>query len=149
MFLEDTTKQTKMEFITIEELLPQEHLLRKIDKYIDFSFINEICRPYYCKDNGRPAVEPEILFKMLFIGYLYGIRSERRLIEEVNVNIAYRWFLGYGLTDKLPDASVIWQNRRRRYRNSDVAQQIFDEIIIQAIAAGLLLEKPFTAIAHT
>lgn len=138
MFSEDTRKQTKMEFITIEQLVPQDHLLRKIDKYIDFSFINELCRPYYCKDNGRPAVEPEILFKMLFIGYLYGIRSERRLLEEVNVNIAYRWFLGYGLTDKLPDASVIWQNRRRRYRHSEVPQQIFDEIVRQAIAAGLV-----------
>lgn len=141
MFSEDTKKQTKMELIMIEQLVPQDHLLRKIDKHIDFSFINEICRPYYCKDNGRPAVEPEILFKMLFIGYLYGIRSERRLLEEVNVNIAYRWFLGYGLTDKLPDASVIWQNRRRRYRHSDVPQQIFDEIVRQAIAAGLVSGK--------
>lgn len=141
MFSENTNKQTKMELITIEQLVPQDHLLRKIDKYIDFSFINEICRPYYSKDNGRPAVEPEILFKMLFIGYLYGIRSERRLLEEVNVNIAYRWFLGYGLTDKLPDASVIWQNRRRRYRHSDVPQQIFDEIVRQAIEAGLVSGK--------
>ena len=141
MFSEDTNKQTKMEFITIDQLVPQDHLLRKIDKHIDFSFINEICRPYYCKDNGRPAVEPEILFKMLFIGYLYGIRSERRLLEEVNVNMAYRWFLGYGLTDKLPDASVIWQNRRRRYRHTDVPQQIFDEIVRQAIAAGLVSGK--------
>ena len=141
MFSENTKKQMKMELITIEHLVPQDHLLRKIDKYIDFSFINELCRPYYCKDNGRPAVEPEILFKMLFIGYLYGIRSERRLLEEVNVNIAYRWFLGYGLTDQLPDASVIWQNRRRRYRHSEVPQQIFDEIVRQAIAAGLVSGK--------
>ena len=69
----------------IENLVPENHLLRKIEKVIDFSFINEICRPYYCEDNGRPAIEPEVIFRMLFIGYLYGIRSERRLIEEVKV----------------------------------------------------------------
>jgi transposase len=92
MLRQKTPKQTRMEMVMIEELVPQEHLLRKIDKYIDFSFINGLCKPYYSEDNGRPAIEPEILFKMLFIGYLYGIRSERRIIEEVKVNIAYRWF---------------------------------------------------------
>ena len=97
MIIEGRNRQTKMEFVVIDNLVPDDHLLRKIDEYIDFSFINEICRPYYCSDNGRPAIEPEIMFKMLFIGYLYGIRSERRLVEEVNVNIAYRWFLGYCL----------------------------------------------------
>jgi transposase len=138
MFSENTNRQTKSEFVTTEELMPSDHLLRKIDAVIDFSFINEICRPYYCADNGRPAIEPEILFKMLFIGYLFGIRSERRLVSEVQVNVAYRWFLGYGLTDRIPDASVIWQNRRRRFSGTDVAQSIFDEIVRQAIAAGLV-----------
>lgn len=108
-----TKKQQKMELVMIENLVPEDHLLRRIDKYIDFSFINELCRPYYCENNGRPAIEPEIMFRMLFIGYLFGIRSETRLVEEVKVNIAYRWFLGYGLEDKIPDASVIWQNRIR------------------------------------
>ena len=75
---------------------------------------------------------------MLFIGYLYGIRSERRLLEEINMNMAYRWFIGYGISDKLPDVSVIWQNRRRRFRHSDVPQQIFDEIVRQAMDAGLV-----------
>ena len=69
-----------MEMVVLEELVPQEHLLRKIDKVIDFSFINKICKPYYSENNGRPAIEPEVLFRMLFIGYLYGIRSERRLL---------------------------------------------------------------------
>lgn len=138
MFSEDTNRQAKAEFVTIEELVPSDHLLRKIAATLDFSFINEICRPYYCADNGRPAIEPEILFKMLFVGYLFGIRSERRLVSEVQVNVAYRWFLGFGLTDKIPDASVIWQNRRRRFAGTDVAQSIFDEIVRQAIAAGLV-----------
>lgn len=138
MIIEGTKKQSELEFVMIEDLVPEDHLLRKIDRYIDFSFINKICAPYYSKDTGRPAVEPEILFKMLFLGYLYGIRSERRLVEEVKYNIAYRWFLGYTLKDKVPDASVIWQNRRRRYRNTDIPQQIFDEIVRQAMDAGLV-----------
>ena len=133
--------QQAYEFVQVEELVPLGHLLRKIDKYIDFSFINEICRPYYNGENGRPAIEPEIMFRMLFIGYLYGIRSERQLIEEVKVNIAYRWFLGYNLNDKIPDASVIWQNRIRRFNGTDIPQQIFDRIVKQAIKHGLVSGK--------
>ncbi len=112
--------------------------LRKIDKYINFSFINDLCRPYYCENNGRPAIEPEIMFKMLFIGYLFGIRSETRLVEDVKVNIAYRWFLGYGIEDKIPDASVIWQNRLRRFNGTDIPRQIFENILKQAIAHNLV-----------
>ena len=138
MLVTGQNRQRKMEYVLIDDLMPQDHLLRKIDKYIDFSFINEICRPYYCKDNGRPAVEPEIMFKMLFLGYLYGIRSETRLVEEVKVNIAYRWFLGYTLEDKIPDASVIWQNRIRRFNGTDIPEQIFNEILKQAISHGLV-----------
>ena len=138
MIRENKEKQMKMEMVILENLVPENHLLRKIEKVIDFSFINEICKPYYCEDNGRPAIEPEILFRMLFIGYLYGIRSERRLVEEVKVNVAYRWFLGYDLTDKIPDASVIWQNRLRRFNGTDIPQQIFDNIVRQAMKYGLV-----------
>ena len=138
MLRETKEKQMKMEMVILENLVPENHLLRKIEKVIDFSFINEICKPYYCEDNGRPAIEPEILFRMLFIGYLYGIRSEKRLVEEVKVNVAYRWFLGYDLTDKIPDASVIWQNRLRRFNGTDIPQQIFDNIVRQAMKYGLV-----------
>ncbi len=138
MLKERAEKQSRLEIVTMEELVPQDHILRKIDKAIDFSFINKICKPYYCENNGRPAVEPESLFRMLFIGYLFGIRSERRLLKEIEVNIAYRWFIGYDLTEKLPDVSVIWQNRLRRYNGSDIPQQIFDEIVRQAMSNGLV-----------
>ena len=138
MFTERSGKQSRLELVIMEELVPQDHLLRKIDKVIDFSFINKICKPYYCENNGRPAIEPEVLFRMLFIGYLYGIRSETRLLKEIEVNVAYRWFIGYDLTEKLPDVSVIWQNRLRRYNGTDVPQQIFDEIVRQAMAKGLV-----------
>lgn len=138
MLLENTNRQQKFETVLIENLVPENHLLRKIDKHIDFSFINEICRPYYCDNNGRPAIEPVILFKMLFIGYLYGLRSETRLVQDINVNIAYRWFLGYGIEDKIPDVSVIWQNRVRRFNGTDIPQQIFDNIVRQALKHGLV-----------
>ena len=129
MLREKDSDQGRLEIVNIEDPVPADHLLRKIDKYIDFSFINDMCRPYYCLDNGRPAIEPGIMFKMLFLGYPYGIRSKTRLAEEVKGNIAYRWFLGYGITDKTPDASVIWQNRIRRYNGTDIPRRIFDEIV--------------------
>lgn len=141
MFSKDTNTQSKAEFVILDDLIPKDHLLRKIDATVDFSFINDICEPYYCADNGRPAIEPKILFKMLLIGYLYGIRSERRLVEEVKVNMAYRWFLGYGLTDKIPDVSVIWQNRVRRFNGTDVVQQIFDRIVEEALSLGFISGK--------
>lgn len=138
MLIERSYREQKIESVLLENLVPEDHLLRKIDKHIDFSFINELCRPYYSESNGRPAVEPETMFRMLFIGYLFGVRSERRLAEEDKVNLAYRWFLGYNIEDKIPDASVIWQNRRRRFKGTDVPQRIFDEIVRQAIRHGLV-----------
>ncbi|KUP06238.1 transposase, partial [Bacillus coahuilensis p1.1.43] len=84
--------QNEYEFVSIDDMVPSDHLLRKIDKYIDFSFIIEKVRPYYSEEKGRPS-DPLILFKMMFIGYLYGIRSERKLEQEIRMNMAYRWFL--------------------------------------------------------
>ena len=133
MLIDKDTRQISMEFVSIEELVPKDHLLRKIDKAIDFGFIREKVRSLYCADNGRPAIDPVVLFKMLFIGYLFGVRSERQLVREIQVNVAYRWFLGFGLTDKIPDASTISQNRRRRFSESTIYQEVFDEIVVQAI----------------
>lgn len=141
MLEEEKAHQIEMELVMIDDLVPEDHLLRKIKKHIDFSFINDMCREYYCPDNGRPAIEPVTIFKMLFIGYLFGIRSERRLVEDVKVNVAYRWFLDYRLTDKIPDASVIWQNRRRRFNGTDIPQKIFDNIVWQAIDKELVNGK--------
>jgi transposase len=133
MLIDKDTRQITMEFVSIEELVPKDHLLRKIDKAIDFGFIREKTRSLYCADNGRPAIDPVVLFKMLFIGYLFGVRSERQLMRDIQVNVAYRWFLGFGLADKVPDASTISQNRRRRFSESTIYQDIFDEIVVQAI----------------
>ncbi|HYF92691.1 MAG TPA: IS1182 family transposase [Symbiobacteriaceae bacterium] len=129
--------QAQLEMVAVEHLVPADHLLRKVQKHVDFGFILERVEKLYCLDNGRPALHPVLLFKMLFIGYLYGIRSERRLVQEVAVNVAYRWFLGMKLTDPVPSAATIWQNRRRRWKDSQLCQEIFDEIVRQCMKHGL------------
>jgi transposase len=138
MIDERSSVQPKMEIVLIENLVPQDHILRKIDKNIDFSFIRELTKDLYCHDNGRPAVDPIILFKILFIGYLFGIRSERQLIRDIEVNIAYRWFLGYSLTEKVPSHSTISMNRITRFKGTGIYQKIFDEIVLQAISHKLV-----------
>lgn len=125
------------EFVNIESLVPQDHLLRKIDRVIDFDFIRGKVEHLYCLDNGRPAIDPVMLFKMIFIGYLFGIRSERRLVQDIEVNVAYKWFLGLKLGGKVPDSSTLSQNRRRRFNSSEVYREIFDEIVFLAINKGL------------
>jgi len=130
-----------MELVNTGQLVPEDHLLRKIDKTIDFTFIYKKVEDLYCKDNGRPPVDPVLLFKMMFLGYLYGIRSERRLEQEVQVNVAYRWFLGLGFNDSVPDHSTISRNRTERFADTGIFQEIFDEIVIQAIRKGLINGK--------
>lgn len=138
MLRESSNKQTSLEFVSIEQLVPKDHLLRKIDRVIEFEFIREKVKDLYCADNGRPAIDPVVLFKMLFIGYLHGIRSERQLVRDIQVNVTYRWFLGFVLTDKIPDASTFSQNRRRRFSESIIYQEIFDEIVVQVISKKLI-----------
>lgn len=138
MIKERKESQSQIEVVMLEDLVPQNHILRKIDKYIDFSFIRDLTKDLYCHDNGRPGVDPVVLFKMLFIGYLFGIRSERQLVKDIEVNLAYRWFLGYSITEKIPDASTISQNRIRRFKGTDISQKIFDNIVKQAIEKGMV-----------
>ncbi len=123
-----------IEMVTLDQLVPPDHLLRKIEAAIDFSFIHDRVAGLYCPDNGRPPLDPTLMFKALFIGYLFGVRSERQLVREIEVNVAYRWFLRLGLTDAVFDASTLSQNRRRRFNDTSVAQDIFDAIVQQAIA---------------
>lgn len=149
MLKEPEVPQQEMELVTIESLVPGDHLLRKIDAAIDLEFIRERVRQLYCEDNGRPALDPVVLFKLLFIGYLFGIRSERQLMREVQCNAAYRWYLRLKLTDKVPDASTLSQNRRRRFRDSDIYQKLFDEIVELAMKRGLVSgEVHYTDATH-
>ncbi len=99
--------QTALEMVTLDSLVPKDHLLRKIDAVIDFSFIHDRVAGLYCADNRPPALDPTLMFKALFIGYLFGIRSERQLVREIKVNVAYRWFLRMKLTDGVFDDSTL------------------------------------------
>lgn len=132
MLRSNSNVQNSYEFVCLEDLVPQNHILRKIHNHIDFSFILEKVKPFYCEDNGRPSVDPVMLFKMMLIGYLFGIRSERQLEQEVQLNVAYRWFVGLNLTDRVPDHSTLSLNRKR-LKDSQVIQEIFDHIVFKAI----------------
>ncbi|MGV2113186.1 transposase, partial [Agrobacterium salinitolerans] len=138
MLKKPAPEQTALEMVTLDSLVPKDHLLRKIDAVIDFSFIHDRVAGLYCADNGRPPLDPTRMFKALFIGYLFGVRSERQLMREIEVNVAYRWFLRLKLTDPVFDASTLSQNRRRRFNGTEVAQDIFDAIVEQAIRHGLV-----------
>lgn len=138
MLKDNKSTQQGLELVFIENLVPKDHILRQVDKYIDFSFIADLTKDFYCANNGRPAINPVVLFKMLFIGYLFGIRSERQLIKDIEVNVAYRWFLGFSLTDKIPSHSTISQNRITRFKDTDIYQDIFDNIVFQAINKKLV-----------
>ena len=133
-----TQQQGEYELVMLEELVPQDHFLRKVDAAVDFSFIHDMCKDLYSPDNGRPAIDPEMLFKMLLLGYLYGIKSEVKIAQAVNENIAFKWFLGLKLTEKGPDHATISINRVRRFRDNNIAEQIFNEILKQCMDKGLV-----------
>ncbi|NAR57655.1 hypothetical protein GPS56_10460 [Acinetobacter haemolyticus] len=125
--------QQEIEMVTLDSLVPTDHLVRKLDKFIQLDFIRDRVSHLYCADNGRPALDPVVFFKLLLLGYLFGIRSERQLMREVEVNVAYRWYIGYSLTQKVPDASTLSQTRRRRFSDNTIYQDIFEEIVRLAI----------------
>ncbi|OGP10101.1 MAG: hypothetical protein A2Z89_02810 [Deltaproteobacteria bacterium GWA2_43_19] len=124
-------------YVTIEQLVPKDHFLRMVDSTIDFSFIRPMVKHLY-SHTGKPSIDPEVLIKMLLIGYLYNIPFERRLEQEITVNLAYRWFLGYRLDEPIPDHSTISQTRKRRFKEDDTFQKIFDSIVLQCIQKGLV-----------
>ena len=132
--------QQKYMLVTMESLMPEKHFLRDLDRLVDFSFIYEKAAPLY-SHTGRPSVDPVVLVKMLLLGYLYGIDSERKLEQEIQVNIAYRWFLGIDLDERVPDHSTISQLRRRKFSGSAIFQEIFDEIVRKCMDAGLVSGK--------
>jgi transposase len=125
--------------LSIDELVPQDHLLRRIAAAVDFSFVRPLCRPFY-SHTGQPSVDPVVIFKMLLLGYLYGITSERRLAEEVRLHIGYRWFLGYDIDASTPDHSVLSKARARF--GSSVFEEFFRQSIELCRQAGLLEEGP-------
>ena len=133
-----------MVFVDMASLIPENHLLRKIDGMVSFDFIYGLLAPYYSA-TGRPSVDPVSMFKMLLVGYLYGIKSERRLVEEIRLNIAYRWFCGFELDDAIPDHSTFSKTRTRKWQQSGLFQNAFYEIVKQCIACGLIDGKAMAA----
>ena len=131
------SRQMAMIFVDIESLIPENHLLRKIERMVSFDFIYDLLAPYY-PATGRPSVDPVSMFKMLLIGYLYGIKSERRLVEEVQLNIAYRWFCGFELDDTIPNHSTFSKTRTRKWQQGSLFQKAFYEIVKQCIDSGYI-----------
>jgi transposase len=120
--------QLEMIVMDLSELIPEGHLLKAIDRRISFEFIYELMAPLYA-NRGRPSVDPVSVVKMLLVGYLYGIKSERRLTEQIGLSIAYRWFCGFRLTDKIPDHSLFSQNRKRKWGDSRIFEEVFFEVV--------------------
>ena len=125
-----------VEFVVIDQLVPKEHLLRKIDAAVDFTRLYEMVEPLYCEDNGRPSIDPVVLFKMVLIQHLYGLPSLRRTAEEVSLNVAYRWFLGYTLQEETPHFSTVSYNFRHRFTEETV-DKVFAWILSEAAQGHL------------
>ena len=124
-------------YVKIDDLIPEDHLLKLVHRYVDLGFVRKKMKHLY-SHTGRPSIDPEVLLRMLLVGYLYGITSERRLCEEVKMHLGYRWFVGLSLEDKVPDHSTFSHNRHDRFAESNLIQEIFDEIVAQCIAHGLV-----------
>ena len=122
---------------SLERHIPSDHLLRLIDRFVDLSGIREHLRPFY-SEIGRPSIDPELMIRMLIIGYCFGIRSERRLCEEVHLNLAYRWFCRLGLEGDVPDHSTFSKNRHGRFRDSDLLRELFETTVRRCMAEGLV-----------
>lgn len=121
----------------LEDHVPEDHMLRRIEPFLDLSEIRATLKPYY-SHLGRPSIDPELMIRMLLVGYCLGIRSERRLCEEVHLNLAYRWFCGLGLKGKVPDHSTFSVNRNGRFRDSDLLRHVFETTVRRCMKEGLV-----------
>ena len=130
--------QNELILFTLEDLVPQDSLFRKIDQYIDFSFIYDEVKDLYCENNGRPSIDPVVLFKLVFIQALDGLKSMRKTCEKIKVDIEYRWFLGIPLGEDTPNYSTFSQNYIRKFKGTDIFEKIFVNIVEQAIKYNLV-----------
>src|SRR6476660_4273939 len=124
-------------YFRLEDQIPETHLLRLIDKHISFEFVREQLKDSY-SETGRPSIDPELLLRMLLIGYLYGITSERKLVEELRMHLAWRWFTGLGFDQEIPHHSTFSKNRHGRFQESKLFEQLFEEIVTRCLEAGLV-----------
>ena len=128
----------------LNDHIPQDHLLRGIDQFLDLSELRRHLAPFY-SHTGRPSIDPELTIRMLIVGYCHGIRSERRLCDEVHLNLAYRWFCRLGLQDAVPDHSTFSKNRHGRFRESGTFRHLFEHVLGRCIAEGLVAGEGFAA----
>ena len=127
---------------SLERHVPDGHLLRKIDRFVDLSEVRRHLEPYY-SETGRPSIDPELMIRMLIVGYCFGIRSERRLCEEVHLNLAYRWFCRLGLDGDVPDHSTFSKNRHGRFRESDLLRKLFETVVARCMKEGIVGGEAF------
>src|SRR6202046_1621916 len=127
---------------SLERHVPDNHLLRKIDRFVDLSEVRAHLEPYY-SETGRPSVDPELMIRMLIVGYCMGVRSERSLCEETHLNLAYRWFCRLGLDGRVPDHSTFSKNRHGRFRESDALRRLIESVVQRCIAEGLVSADGF------
>ena len=129
------------QMIDIESLVPADHLVRKIEAVIDFEFVRALVKDLYSEEHGRPSIDPVVLVKIIFIQFLFGIRSMRQTIKDIEVNVAYRWFLGYGFTDPIPHFSTFGKNYVRRFADNHLFGTIFQTILTHLIEHGFIKEQ--------
>src|ERR1700757_2627009 len=129
---------------SLERHVPSEHLVRSVDRFVDLAGVRCELAPFYSA-MGRPSIDPELMIRMLVLGYCYGIRSERRLCEEVDLNLAYRWFCRLNLEDRVPDHSTFSKNRHGRFREADILRRVFETTVQTCMDAGLVGGEGFAA----
>ena len=127
---------------SLEDHVPRNHLVRSLDRFVDLTSVREHLADFY-SHIGRPSIDPELLIRMLLIGYCFGTRSERRLCEEVHLNLAYRWFCPLDLTDNIPDHSSFSKNRHGRFRGSGLLRHVFETTVARCMAEGLVGGRGF------
>jgi transposase len=127
----------------LDKMVPADHLVRQIDGVLDLDWVHKELAPYY-SHTGRPSIDPVLMIRMLIVGYVFAIRSERQLCSEVQVNLAYRWFCKLGIEDRVPDHSVFSRARHERFRQSDALRRVFEGVVATCIAAGLVGGEGFS-----
>jgi transposase len=130
--------RTQISFVSLDELVPKDHLVRKIEHAVDFSFIYDLVQDLYSEDNGRPSIDPVVLIKIALIQCIFGIRSMRQTIKEIETNVAYRWFIGYDFSQPIPHFSTLGKNYVRRFRDTNLFESIFMRILEEAVRHGFV-----------
>ena len=137
MMGQHTRSESLFYYFRLEDQVPENHLLRLVGKHINFDFVRERLRDSY-SETGRPSIDPELLMRILLIGYLYGVGSERKFVEELRMHLAWRWFTGLGFDQEVPNHSTFSKNRHGRFQESKVFEQMFEEVVAQCLSVGLV-----------